>query len=361
MTTARPPRTTVAVRSHDGAALLELLIATCVALTTLAIVSTTLLPVLDVVRMVPEATDVLQRTRGTESVLAELVGSAGAGADLSGEGPLVHAVPAVIPRRVLASADPPASAWADRLSLVHVEARAAQAPVAAAVPAGSAVVALTWHPACGTHPSCGFHAGDLVIVYSRTGAMVMSTLTAAQGLLLTLATPPDQALPLPAIAAAIVVRTLSFDGVRQQLRLASNTAATQPLTDDVVGVRVRYYGTAAAPRWPAIAGADTCAVLADGTPRLGLLGPVPGPPVELTVADFMDGPWCGAGAWRFDADLLRVRAVRLGVRLQAASPTVRGRALEWFARPGQARRPGQEVRDVELDVFVVAPNLAWTQ
>ena len=344
-----------------GIALLELLIATGVALGALAVIATALPPVLDVVRAVPEAADLQQRTRGTEAVLADLIASAGAGADLIGEGPLVHAVPAVIPRRVLASADPAGTAWADRLSLVLVEARAAQAPVAAAVPAGSAVVPLTWHPACGTQPSCGFRAGDLVIVYSRTGPMVISTLAAAQGLLLTLDTPPDQTLSLPATAAAIVIRTLSFDAVRLQLRLATNAAASQPVTDDVVGMRVRYYGTAAAPRWPAVAGVDSCAVLADGTPRLGLLGPVPGPPIELTLADFTDGPWCGAGTWRFDSDLLRVRAVRVGLRLQAASATVRGRAPEWFARPGQARRAGQEVRDVELDTFVLAPNLAWTQ
>ena len=361
MTIALPCCVAASKSPPRGLALLELLIATGVALTTLAIVMTALVPVLDVVRAVPETADLQQRTRGTEAVLVDLVASAGAGADLIGEGPLVHAVPAVIPRRVLASPDPAGTAWADRLSLVHVEARAAQAPVATAVPAGSPVVPLTWHPACGTHPSCGFRAGDLVIVYSSTGAMVISTLAAAQGLLLTLDTPPDQALPLPASAAVIVIKTLSFDGIRSQLRLAANAAASQPLTDDVVGMRVRYYGTAAAPRWPAIAGVDSCAVLADGTPRLGLLGPVPGPPIELTLADFMDGPWCGTGGWRFDADLLRVRAIRIGLRLQAASTTVRGRAPEWFARPGQAQRPGQEVRDVELDTFVLAPNLAWTQ
>ncbi|AMY11575.1 Tfp pilus assembly protein PilW [Luteitalea pratensis] len=361
MTNAHAPCLVKAVSACRGAALLELLIATCVALATLAIVSTALPPVLDVVRAVPEATDLQQRTRGTESVLADIVSSAGAGADLIGEGPLVHAVPALIPRRVLGSPDPAGTAWADRLSLVHVEARAAQAPLAAAVPAGSPVVLLTWHPACGTHPSCGFHRGDLVIVYAHDGAMVIGTLAGVQGLLLTLDTPPDQALALPATAAAVVTRTLSFDAVRQQLRLAANAAASQPLTDDVVGMRVRYYGTAGAPRWPAVAGTDTCAVLADGTPRLGLLGPVPGPPVELTVAALMDGPWCGAGVWRFDADLLRVKAVRIGLRLQAASPAVRGRASEWFARPGQARWAGQEVRDVELDTFVLAPNLAWTQ
>ena len=103
--------------ARDGVALLDLLVATCVALATLAIVSTALPPVLDVVRAVPEATDLQQRARGTEAVLADLVGSAGAGADLLGEGPLAHAVPALMPRRMLGSADPPGTAWADRLSL----------------------------------------------------------------------------------------------------------------------------------------------------------------------------------------------------------------------------------------------------
>lgn len=347
--------------ARDGVALLELLVATCVALVTLAVVSTALPPVLDVMRVVPEATDLQQRARVTEAVIEGLIRNAGAGADLLGEGPLTRAVPGLLPRRILGAADPPDTAWADRMSLLRVEARAAQAPVAAAVPAGSTAVIASWHPACGTHPSCGFRRDDLVLVYSRTGAMVVAPLAAVQGLLLTLATPPDQPLDLPAIVVAISVRTLSLDALRSQLRRADDGSSAQPVTDDVIGMRFRYYGSAAAPRWPAIAGFETCAVAADGAPRLGLLGPVPGPPVELSMADFVDGPWCGAGTWRFDADLLRVRAVRVGLRLQAASQAVRGLSPLWFGRPGRAVRPGQEVRDVELDTFVTVPNLAWGQ
>jgi hypothetical protein len=348
-------------RGRDGVALLDLLIATCVALVTLVIVSTALPPVLDVVRVVPEATDLQQRARVTEAVVEGLLRNTGAGADLLGEGPLTRAVPGLLPRRILAAADPPDTAWADRVSLLRVEARAAQAPVAAAVPAGSTAVTATWHPACGTHPSCGFGRDDLVLVYSRSGAMVVANLAAVQGLLLTLTTPPDQTIDLPAVIVAVSVRTLSLDDVRGQLRRADDGASPQPLTDDVIGVRFRYYGSAAAPRWPAVAGTETCAIAADGSPRLGLLGPVPGPPVELSMADFVDGPWCGAGIWRFDADLMRVRAVRVGLRLQAASQVVRGLSPLWFGRPGRALRPGQEVRDVELDTFVTVPNLASGQ
>ena len=352
-----PPRWT----DRAGLTLLDLLVATCVALATIAAVGMALPPVLDVARAVPEATDLQQRARATEVVLAGLIGSAGAGADLLGHGPLPQAVPAVWPRRVLVGADAPDTAWADRLSLWQVEARAAQAPVASAIAAGTQSVSLVWHPACGTHPSCGFRPRDLVLVHGRNGAMVVTSLADVQGLLLTLATPPDQTIDLPATAAALTARTLSLDAARRQLRRADDDGTWQPVTDDVVGMRVRYYGNAAAPRWPAVPGVDTCAVAADGLPKLGLLGPVPGPPVELTAADFIDGPWCGAGRWRFDADLLRVTAVRVALRLQASSTAVRGASVEWFAQPGEARRAEQEVRDVELDVFVAAPNLSRAQ
>lgn len=343
----------------SGFTLVDLLVATAVALATLAVVSAALPPVLDAVQTVPEATDTQQRARATEATLSALVARAGAGASLMGEGPLAQAIPAVWPRRLLGSADPPGTAWADRLSLLHVEMWAAQAPLSSAVAAGSTSVSLTWHPACGTHVSCGFRRGDPVVVYSRSGAMTIGSLAAVHGLLLTLDSPPDQTITLPAVVAVLAATAVSFDPTRRQLRRIDGTAPSQPVTDEVVSLRVRYYGTAAAPRWPALPGIETCAVAADGTPKLGLLGPVPGPPTELTVADFIDGPWCGAGDWRFDADLLRVSAVRLAVRLQATSPAVRGLSPLWFALPGQARRIGREVRDVELDVFAAAPALAW--
>ena len=67
------------------------------------------------------------------------------------------------------------TAWADRLSLVHVEARAAQAPFAAAVPAGSPVV----HRSPGIPRAAHTRRADSAaaiwcIVYSRTGAMVIA-------------------------------------------------------------------------------------------------------------------------------------------------------------------------------------------
>jgi hypothetical protein len=358
---AAAPRSPGAVRCRVGTTVVDLLVATCVALAVLGLVTLALTPVLDAVSALPEATDLHQRARAAEGVLSSVIGAAGAGADLIGESPLTHAVPALWPRRFWGPPDAPGTAWADRLTVLHVPARAAQAPLSAGVLPGASLVLLQWHAACGTHASCGFRRGDLVLLASRSGAMTLTTLAGVQGLSLTLSAAVDQLHSLPAHVTVVSSTTVFHDPTRRQLRRADGTAASQPVTDDVVGLRMRYYGNAAPPRWPAVAGTDTCAVAADGTPRLGLLGSVPGPPVELTVADLLDGPWCGSGLWRYDADLLRVRAVRLALRLQASAEAVRGRAPLWFALPGRARRPAQEVRDIELDVFVPAPNLAWGQ
>jgi hypothetical protein len=46
----------------------------------------------------------------------------------------------------------------------------------------------------------------------------------------------------------------------------------------------------------------------------------------------------------------------VAIRLQAARDLVRGVGLD-FQHPGNARRPGQQVRDVALDVFVAPRGL----
>ena len=345
----------------DGFTLVDLLVATAVALAALAAVSAVLPPVLDAMQAVPEAADLHQRSRATEAVVSDLLASSGAGAALLGEGPLSRTVPAIWPRRLLGSADPAGTAWADRLTMLRVGMWAAQAPTASPVAAGSTVVPLAWHPACGGDGSCGFRRGDLVIVRAGTGVMALTTLASVAGLVLTLTAPVDEAIPVPASVSVVEASALSFDVGRRQLRRADGSAPSQPVTDEVVALRFRYYGTPTAPRSPVVPGGETCVVAADGTPKLGLLGPVPGPPVELTLAELIDGPWCGTGQWRYDADLLRLHAVRVAMRLQAVSPAVRGVLPTWFAMPGSARRAGAEVRDVEMDVFVRAPNLAWSQ
>ena len=53
---------------------------------------------------------------------------------------------------------------------------------------------------------------------------------------------------------------------------------------------------------------------------------------------FTDGPWCGGGTTRFDADLLRIRLVRVTLRVQATAATMRAAARMLRRRASAASR-----------------------
>lgn len=342
---------------RSGVTLVEVLVALMMALALIGVVGNALPPLLDQVRAVPEEIDIHQRARAASAIVRAAIVTAGAGADLIAAGPLVRHVPGVWPRRLVT--DVPGSAFADRVSVVRVPELAPQAPLASPLAPGDVAVRLSAHPACGVDAACGFRRGDLLIVTGADGAMALGEISAIAGPVLTLVSAVDQAVGLPADVALVHTTTLMADAARRQMRRIDDLGPSQPAVEEVVGMRVRYYGSPAPPRHPAVPGVDTCAVAADGAPRLGLLGPVPGPPIEITVAQLLDGPWCGQGSWQFDADLLRVRAVRVALKLQAGPASLRGRDPLRFALPGTSWRTTQQVRDLDVDVFVPAPNLAW--
>lgn len=60
---------------------------------------------------------------------------------------------------------------------------------------------------------------------------------------------------------------------------------------------------------------------------------------------------------RFDADLLRVREVRVTVRLQALSRSLRGPASLLFAKGGTARTTETLVPDQQVQFDVTPRNL----
>ena len=77
---------------------------------------------------------------------------------------------------------------------------------------------------------------------------------------------------------------------------------------------------------------------------------------RIHSAMLSDGPWCGAGETQFDADLLRIRRVRIALRLQAADPAVRGSDLRYRV-PGRARSETSMVADVTVTIDVSPRNL----
>jgi len=96
------------------------------------------------------------------------------------------------------------------------------------------------------------------------------------------------------------------------------------------------------------------------TPRLSTLqGGNANGVVKLTEEMLKDGPWCpdSAAAGRYDADLLRIRKVRVTLRVQAANASLRGPAGTLFTRGGTSRGSERFIPDHEIKFDVVARNL----
>jgi hypothetical protein len=172
------------------------------------------------------------------------------------------------------------------------------------------------------------------------------------------------------------------DGIWQLMQY-DGRASDQPVVEDVIALRFEYFGDGEAPvaaltergtvrvtygapppptaiddpadSWGA--GENCIFANVDGqyVPRLQNLG---AGVVPLGQGLLTDGPWCpdAAHAFRFDADLLRVRRVRVHVRLQAARP-FRGLAGQLFANGGSAGDSSREVPDETIAVDIAPRNI----
>lgn len=355
----------VADEGMRGASLAELLIALTLALIVAAGLGQLASDARAVFIAQPEASDLLQRGRIAVDWMVQDVAAAGAGPWRVDEaGPLVRRAPPIHPRRLGAiGADPEWGAFADRVTVLSVPDRAPQSALAD-MGRADAPLLLRAGPWCPPNdPSCGFDEGDRLLVFDATGAF--DTLVAAEvgpGLVTPRLTPLSKAYRLREQATVVGVRMITYyvDEVRRQLRRYDGDRSDVPIVDDVVGLRIRYFGDPLPPDEPRPPpGDENCVVDRAGLPRLPVLAPDHGALVELTPAMLSDGPWCGAAPRRFDADLYRVRRLRVTLRLQAESPAVRGTDSVRFARAGTARDARVETPDLELAVDVSPPNLQW--
>lgn len=380
------------VKSFDAAgfALAELLVALTIAL----VVSAGVVKLADEARtffaVQPEVMDVTQRARvGVDLLTAELT-SAGAGASLGADaGPLIRWIPPIVPARFQGSgagaSDPAGQVFSDRLTIVTaaedvplVAVRGTMAVAAGAVPIAGAAGC----PAADA--VCGFRAGQRIAVFDRTAAFDLATIRAAAAL----PGPPSGSAALFHDASALAkafreeddarvvqVRAVTYyhDAARNQLRRATGPRSDAPVLDDVVGLSFRYFGDRAPPSSPRPPpGVANCLFDLAGVPTLGALAPDDGDQVELTEAMLTDGPWCGASAAGvsspvfgspfvdstvFDADLYRLRRVRVTLRVQANPAWARGRDRNLFQRPGTGTATRLLVPDYIITFDVSPRNL----
>jgi Tfp pilus assembly protein PilW len=353
-------------------------------------------------RVQPEAADLLQRARvGRELLLDELT-TAGAGLPAGRDPqPLVRWIPAVLPTtpdRLIAAAP-------DRLTVITVPEGAAHAAIdgSMSVATGSDVVPLARDASCGTataaaaprapgapavpaaaaDDTCGFAVGQRVVLFDATPAFDIATVEAVTAG--TASTPPTTSptTPTPPVlqlklrpggaskvyraaddahVAVARVTTFSFDAGRRQLRRATGDGVDQPAVDDVVALSFRYFADPYPPEGPRPPpGEANCLFESSGDARLPRLTPDrsddPLTLIELPLAAFGDGPWCGVSSNRFDADLYRIRRIRVRLRVQTASASLRGRDPLLFQIPGHAASLAMQIPDMVLEFDAAPRNL----
>ena len=287
------------MRGDRGFSLVELLVASAILLTVCAGVVEMLSRALAAAPVLEETTDLHQRARVASEAVAADARQAAAG---SGSGALSRVIAAVEPR---ASLDPPGSATDDVLTLRYGVARGARGQLAAALGPTATALALAGAGCPAGTTACGFTAGSYGLLVDGTtlaafvevdaigpGSLAISDLSGAR--------PGTFAAGAEIVEATEV--TYRFDpGARQLLR--TEGGGTFVVVDNVVSARFAYFDE-------------------------GLL------PMPLAI--FRDGPFLGAGALAFDADLRRIRTVRASLRLETAIDRMRGPDARFFARPGTA-------------------------
>jgi hypothetical protein len=210
-------------------------------------------------------------------------------------------------------------------------------------------------------PACGFDPGEQLLIHDSSGNYDIFSVTGVQGLTLAVrhhgggsGVTYQPGSPVIAVQST----TCYFDRGARLLRVYDGDNSDLPLLDEVVGVQVEYAGEVFPPLWPRPApGVENCLYDASGAYRSGLMPVLSASvsPVALAPDTLADGPWCGQGPNQFDADLLRVRSMRVRLRLQASDPAARGSSPTLFANRGTARRSGDTAPDVTV-VFEMAPR-----
>jgi len=95
------------------------------------------------------------------------------------------------------------------------------------------------------------------------------------------------------------------------------------------------------------AGGNLLGGLNNLTTQGGSLAPLP-------ISLLSDGPWCGGGENRFDADLLRVKKVRITLRVQAGQASMRATGSD-YAVAGTSKSALKALPDYTI-VFEVSPR-----
>jgi hypothetical protein len=382
-----------------GFALVEVLVATSVVLILAGGILMVALPTGAGFTREPAANDVQERLRAAVEALRLPLLEAGSGPGVALGGlTLGLVVPSIMPYRVgLRRPDPPGTFRRDLVTIVSSLPGAAAPTIQADFQGSVGSVTVGLPPGCPLgHPSCGIEPGMTVMLLDASGqADLYGVSSVTENLVWLEARGLVTARRYAAGARLIPVELVTFylraasgpDG--PQLARYDGVDSDLPVVDHIVELTLEYFGDPQPPRPRAHQGllgdtmtygpappppgedderdnwgaGENCVVAiaaAVRVPRLAELGDARSPLRLLPAESLADGPWCpdeAAGA-RFDADLLRVRKVRVTLRAEAWSDAMRGRDERLFLRPGTSTAASRWVPDerVTLDVVPRAPG-----
>lgn len=343
------------------------LIETVIAMTLMLLLTGVVLAVVNPHTLVsqtqPEAVDVQQRARVATDTLFRDLFMAGAGVDSGPRtGPLVDYFAPVIPRRLgLSGADASTAVRSDAITMTWISGTWSQTTTISAMLPLTPDLAVAAPPNCPAGEAlCGLVEGTEAVVFDEEGhfdVFTVGPVTGGVGRLQLHDRGESYPYRAGAYVAASTTRTYYLDAANRQLRFSDGYLTDVPVVDHVVGLEFSYFGDPdppARPRPPL--GTANCLYDAAGHAlgNLPTLAREGGSLAPLPLSMLNDGPWCGANGSRFDADLLRVRKVRVTLRVEATQSSFRGTG-EAFVGAGTSRSGGRTVPDYLLG-FEVAPR-----
>jgi hypothetical protein len=349
----------------------------------------------------PEVADLQQRMRVAIDSLAKDIVMTGAGSYMGQQsGTLTNYFAPMMPYKY--ADDQPTSDYFDptAITILYVPPTPAQTNVVQAIGNNSQEIDVEAQANCGTDKKdqlCGFEEGMRALIFDIDGSWDTMTITNVQ----------DQALHLQhsgklngqydsgsATITQVATHTYylkkDLSAKTFELRHFDGYQTDVPIVDNVVDLQFEYFGEPQPPRrivakplsdptgpWttygpkplalgvtkaPYAAGESCIWAVQDGQhvprpPLDAVLGNGTGQ-VKLEESTLTDGPWCpnAAADVRFDADLLRIRRVRVRLRVQVAKEHLRGPG-SLFMYPGTATSAERRVPDQQVTFDITPRNM----
>jgi hypothetical protein len=389
------------LRSEAGFTLIEMLIATLLMVVITGAIFDLLNPANGMFTTQPEVSDMQQRMRvGVDTLQHDLV-MAGAGTYTGpNAGGLYNFMAPVMPYRASGdNSDPDQGIYyrPDAISILYVPPTPSQTTISQSMPPNSSEIKVNPQPNCPGNKQnqlCGFEEGMRLIIFDAA-SWDLFTVTQVQDAAGHLQhRGQDFTVGYGAGANVTQIRSATYylktDNATKtyQLMYFDGYETEVPVVDDVVGLNFEYWGdvnppqlipnkpltgpgpwTTYGPRppllgvnngldsWPA---GENCVFAVNGgvhVPRLPVLNGGGIGQAKLTQAMLTDGPWCPDESKpnRYDADLLRIRRIRVTLRVQVSKPWMRGAAGALFKYGGTAKPGYQQVPDQEIK-FDISPR-----